>query len=365
MARDVRNLIAREAIALGLDPRAVLAVAAGEGGFVNREGDIGDLAGGGSYGPFQLYAQGALPSKYRGNPGRADAWAWSPEGIRYALGRMVASGAAGLTGRQAIETIIRKFERPADPDTSVRNAISRYSGMDFNANTKQRAAQAFQQGPAAVVRGPSPAQALQATQQKVFGLLQMSQNSIAGDFASNWQVLGQLQQARRSLFEANQAATAAEVEARSTGGTAVPLGQEGIQYETDDPTLQKILAAADAQIGKPYVWGAESPEEGGFDCSGLIDWAYRQAGIDLPGRLTTYTAMRMGVSAKGKPLQPGDWLITNGGKHMVMYVGNGKVIAAPRRGTTVRYQPVSDFEGDIVDVRRVNVRRAAQRGRVG
>lgn len=364
MARDVRRLIVREALALGLDPRAVLAVAAGEGGFVNREGDIGDLAGGGSYGPFQLYAQGALPSKFRGNPAAADAWAWSRAGIRYALGRMVAAGAAGLQGAQAIETIIRKFERPADPDTSVRNALARYQDPSFAPNLKMRAGEAFQQGPAAVVRGPNPAQALQATQQKVMSLLQMSQNSIAGDFSSNWQVIGQLQQARRSLFEASQRFRTAEADARSTGGTAVPLG-EGVLYQTDDPTIQKILAVADAQIGKPYVWGGESPSEGGFDCSGLIDWAYRQAGIDLPGRLTTYTAMRMGVSVKGQPLQPGDWLITNGGKHMVMYVGNGKVIAAPRTGLTVRYQPVSDFEGDIVDVRRVNVGRAARRGRIG
>lgn len=357
----MRNLIAREALAMGLDPRAVLAVAAGEGGFVNREGDIGDLAGGGSYGPFQLYAQGALPSKYRGNPQKADAWAWSQPGIRYALSKMVAVGAAGLQGAQAIETIIRKFERPADPSGSIQRATSRYGEIEFNANLKQRAGQAFQQGPAAVVRGPNPAQALQATQQKVASLLQMSQNSIAGDFQSNWAMLGQLQQARRSLFQANQQVRSAEADASSTGGSAVPLSASGVQFETDDPTLQKILAAADAQVGKPYVWGAESPQEGGFDCSGLIDWAYRQAGIDLPGRLTTYTAMRMGVSVKGKQMQPGDWLITNGGKHMVMYVGNGKVIAAPRTGLTVRYQPISDFEGDIVDVRRVNVRRAASR----
>jgi hypothetical protein len=122
---SVAPLIAQLARQYGLDPAAVIAVARGEGGLVNRTGDIGDLAGGGSYGPFQLYAQGALPSRLRGNTRAADSWAWSPEGIRYALSKMASSGARGLQGRQAVETIIRRFERPADPDRSVANAIAR------------------------------------------------------------------------------------------------------------------------------------------------------------------------------------------------------------------------------------------------
>jgi hypothetical protein len=111
---------------MGLDPRAVLSVARGEGGLVNRPGtaDIGDLAGGGSYGPFQLYAQGALPARFRGRQAQADSWAWSPQGIRYALSKM-APYARGRTGADAIRQIITKFERPADPQRSIQNAIAR------------------------------------------------------------------------------------------------------------------------------------------------------------------------------------------------------------------------------------------------
>jgi hypothetical protein len=124
---SVAPLIAQLARQYGLDPSAVIAVARGEGGLVNRPGtqDIGDLGGGGSYGPFQLYARGALPRHLVGNRGAADSWAWSPEGIRYALSKMASSGARGLTGRAAVDTIIRRFERPADPDRSVANAIAR------------------------------------------------------------------------------------------------------------------------------------------------------------------------------------------------------------------------------------------------
>lgn len=110
----------------GLDRQAVLAVASTEGGLSDREGDIGDLAGGGSYGPFQLYAKGALPAQYRGNSALADKWAWSREGINYALRKMLEAGAGGLKGQNAINTIVRKFERPADPDSQVAKALARY-----------------------------------------------------------------------------------------------------------------------------------------------------------------------------------------------------------------------------------------------
>jgi hypothetical protein len=109
----------------GLDPRAVLSVARTEGGLINRPGDIGDLAGGGSYGPWQLYAQGALPARFRGNPTAADAWAWSPAGISYALDS-IAKVARDLQGRQAIEAIVHRFERPADPSGQIAKAQGFY-----------------------------------------------------------------------------------------------------------------------------------------------------------------------------------------------------------------------------------------------
>ena len=53
------------------------------------------------------------------------------------------------------------------------------------------------------------------------------------------------------------------------------------------------VAAAEAQIGWPYVWGGESRAEGGFDCSGLIDYAYAAAGLVLPGRPTAADLWRL------------------------------------------------------------------------
>ena len=114
--------------------------------------------------------------------------------------------------------------------------------------------------------------------------------------------------------------------------------------------VQRAVQIALKQIGKPYVWGSAGPKS--FDCSGLIEWAYERAGIPTPGRLTTGSALGLGHSVKGGPMQPGDWIITNHGKHMVMYIGGGEVVAAPHTGTNVQIQKLADHKAGIVDVRR-------------
>lgn len=148
----------------------------------------------------------------------------------------------------------------------------------------------------------------------------------------------------------------AHVNTQYGGTTSPPLSSKtgnvpGVADPHTPKVIQNVLKIAHDQIGKPYVWGADTPEKG-FDCSGLIEYAYEKAGIPTPGRLTTYTMAKLGKSVKGEKYLPGDWVITNGGKHVVMYVGKGKVIAAPHTGEVVQYQDLSRFKGDIVDVRR-------------
>lgn len=114
--QDWVNLIRQLARKYGVDPRAALAVASAEG----LGGGVGDQ--GTSFGPFQLHRGGALPS------GRDRAWAESPEGIDYAL-RQIAGVAKGLQGRPAIESIVRRFERPADPSGEIERAWGAYGSF--------------------------------------------------------------------------------------------------------------------------------------------------------------------------------------------------------------------------------------------
>ncbi len=109
-----------------------------------------------------------------------------------------------------------------------------------------------------------------------------------------------------------------------------------------------VIAEAQSQLGKPYVFGS-GPDTSSFDCSDLIQWAYGKVGIRLPR--TTFEQIHVGRSVQWKDLQPGD-LIFPTGHHVVMYVGHGKVIAAPHTGTVVQYQPVSSFSNPVA-IRRV------------
>lgn len=109
-----------------------------------------------------------------------------------------------------------------------------------------------------------------------------------------------------------------------------------------------VTKVASQQLGKPYVFGS-GPDTSSFDCSDLIQWAYGQLGVKIPR--TTFDQIKAGRSVKGQKLQPGD-LVFPSTHHVVMYVGGGKVIAAPHTGTVVQYQPLSRF-GPLVDVRRV------------
>lgn len=90
------------------------------------------------------------------------------------------------------------------------------------------------------------------------------------------------------------------------------------------------VAAAKSQLGTPYVWGGSQP--GGFDCSGLTSWAYRQAGVELP---RTAASQAVGRQVSYAELQPGDLVLWEG--HAAMYAGDGMMIEA---GDPVQLNPV-------------------------
>ncbi len=111
------------------------------------------------------------------------------------------------------------------------------------------------------------------------------------------------------------------------------------------------VAAAESQIGVPYVWGGETPGQG-FDCSGLVQWAWAQAGYTIPRTTEVQWPGLRHVSLHA--LQPGDLLFyynLDGDHlvdHVVMYVGSGPygtdtIIAAAYPGTRINYAPLFTF----------------------
>jgi D-alanyl-D-alanine carboxypeptidase len=165
---DRTAYIRAQARARGLDPAAVIAVASREG----LSGGIGD--GGHAFGPWQLNnAGGVITGQFKGeSPQQINQWAWSPSGINYALDR-IAKVAKGLTGKQAVNSIVRNFERPAAPDAEVAGAISAYGG---NATAVAPAGGPGKQAPApgsaaAPVMGAGPVSGLDDKQTLLLSLL--------------------------------------------------------------------------------------------------------------------------------------------------------------------------------------------------
>ena len=99
-----------------------------------------------------------------------------------------------------------------------------------------------------------------------------------------------------------------------------------------------ILSYASSEIGLPYQWGAEKPGVA-FDCSGLTQWSFGQAGVRLP---RTAHEQQSYVTAVSNP-QPGDLVFYGSpAHHVAIYAGGGQMIEAPHTGADVRLVPVRD-----------------------
>ncbi|WP_051133587.1 C40 family peptidase [Nocardia paucivorans] len=107
------------------------------------------------------------------------------------------------------------------------------------------------------------------------------------------------------------------------------------------------LDAAKTKVGAMYSWGAAGPHT--FDCSGLVQWAFRQAGVELPR--TSFEQSHVGAPVAFQNLRPGDIVVTNGGGHVGIYAGDGKLLNAVQSGQPVSYTNLTPDE--VVTARRI------------
>ncbi len=105
---------------------------------------------------------------------------------------------------------------------------------------------------------------------------------------------------------------------------------------------KKVVELAYKQLGKPYVWGAAGPNS--FDCSGLTSYVYKNgAGVKIPR--TSRDQGTVGKTVSKSNLKPGDLIFFSttrkGISHVGLYIGNSKMIHAPKPGDKVRIDNIN------------------------
>lgn len=109
----------------------------------------------------------------------------------------------------------------------------------------------------------------------------------------------------------------------------------GLRLPPSGSQAGAAVRAALSRLGRPYVWGATGPHQ--FDCSGLTQWSYAQAGVHLDR--TTYQQIHQGIAVSRSQVRPGDLVFPTAG-HVQLAIGNDRVIEAPHPGAMVRISPL-------------------------
>ena len=226
-------------------------------------------------------------------------------------------------------------------------------------DTQQSAVDGFRAAEATLTQQETVlAKATRAASQQVnqIAAIRQSLNATAGQEATTLnQVKGQIAQivaadeaaaaaaaaARaKAAYEAQQAALAAQAQANQGGGSGLGnyngnLGN-GLP-PAPNPNAQAAISYAEAQLGKPYQYGAAGPDS--FDCSGLTMEAWAAAGAGLPHSAAGQWNDTVRVSYS--QLEPGDLVFFyQPVDHVGIYVGNGTMINAPHTGANVEYDSI-------------------------
>ncbi len=112
-----------------------------------------------------------------------------------------------------------------------------------------------------------------------------------------------------------------------------------------------VVAMAKKYIGVPYVWGGTNPATG-MDCSGFTQRVFKDLGVELPRVVSDQMKQGTPVASLAQA-KPGDLLISFGGNHISIYLGNGKAIDAPVPGKTIQIRDAWEQQSNLTSIRRI------------
>jgi cell wall-associated NlpC family hydrolase len=160
-----------------------------------------------------------------------------------------------------------------------------------------------------------------------------------------------------ALAEAGSAtATTGASATQTASGTAAAVKTGSSLPGASGLTGNAIVETAKKYLGVPYVLGGE--DANGIDCSGLVQRVMKDLGVDVPRLVSGQSTLGTEVKSL-KDAKPGDLIVNDGGNHISIYLGDNKILYAPKPGDRVKINSVYFPESDIVTIRRVAPDKAA------
>ncbi len=225
---------------------------------------------------------------------------------------------------QGIQSMIAELSRPAATETSAAAAKAAATSLASATGTGDSAT--FTQALAAALGGSGATDAASLTDSLGLGSSLGTSLGIGGTFGP-----GSAAAAGTAALTGAQAAGTVH-----TGGAA---------------TGNDVVAVAKKYIGVPYVWGGTNPASG-MDCSGFTQRVFKDLGVELPRVVSDQ--MRQGTPvASLAEAKPGDLLVSFGGNHISIYLGNGKAIDAPVPGKTIQIRDAWEQQSNLTSIRRI------------
>ncbi|QKS14268.1 C40 family peptidase [Curtobacterium sp. Csp1] len=145
------------------------------------------------------------------------------------------------------------------------------------------------------------------------------------------------------------ASTSAASAATAAPATSVDAGK-GTLATGSGATGADVVADAKKYLGVPYVFGGTT--RSGMDCSGLVQTVFKDLGVTMPRVVPDQADMGVPVASLADA-KPGDLIVPKGEQHIVIYLGDGKVLHAPRPGKDVRIVDNWYKDSDIATIRRI------------
>ncbi len=265
-----------------------------------------------------------------------------------------------ILGAQSLDDLLNRFE-----------TVDRVSGLDvkvvkevthFREATKTHArllAEARAAQERVVAQRVAEKQSIQGQLAQRQSLLASIKDEIARMQAAEVVRQAQLARAARARLAVAQAAQQATIDPNPPVGAVAdvsapppPPAPSPAPAPAPPPSQYGgVVGVAMSYLGVPYVWGGSSPA--GFDCSGLVAYAYGQMGVSLPH--STYALYGMGSAVSKDQLEPGDLVFFDGLGHMGIYIGGGQFVHAPHTGDVVKISSLGEswYASTYVGARRI------------